>query len=206
MRLLLSLPKAIIVFLALFVSLMIIMILQPPHTACNSQFEVFQASQTGFLYLDPKITYKKTTGLDKSIELCKYANSPGGCLDFFNGMKKLHRDLDAIPTDCANEVMGDSSIQQPLWGALEFMVQLAWGTKPPESSFERAGWFDNYHLAVFCDLKRLAINRYGNDSWSRFVDAQLKVLPQSQTLPRNESWQRSVLSFPCDSLVAQRSN
>lgn len=195
-----SLPKAIIVFLALFVSLMLIMTLQPPHTACNSQFEVFQASQTGFLYLDPKISYKKTTGYEKSIELCKYGNSPGGCLDFFNGIKKFHRDLEAIPHDCASEVMGNATISALVWESLEFMVQLAWGTKAPASSYERAGWFDTYHLSIFCDLKRLVINQYGNDSWSRFVDEQLKALPQAQSLPRNESWQRSVLSVSCDSL------
>ncbi|MEQ1875517.1 MAG: hypothetical protein ABL958_02650 [Bdellovibrionia bacterium] len=200
MQFLLSLPKAIIVFLALFVSLLVIMILQPPHTACNSQFEIFQASQMGFLYLDPKVTYKKTTGYEKSIELCKYGNSPGGCLDFFNGIKKLQKDLESVPGDCASEVSGNSSISKPVWDSLTFMVQLAWGSRPPGSYLERAGWFDTYHLSIFCDLKRLAIAQYGRDSWSRFVDTQLKSLPQATSISRNESWQRSVLSFPCESL------
>jgi len=200
MKLLLSLPKAIIVFLALFVSLAVIMVLQPPHTACNSQFEIFQASQTGFLFLDPKVTYKKTTGYDKAVELCKYANSPGGCLDFFNGVRKLQKDLDGVPSDCASEVTGNSLVYKAVWDSLTFMVQLAWGSRAPASYLERTGWFDNYHLSIFCDLKRLAIAQFGRDTWSRFVDNQLKALPQATSISRNESWQRSVLSFPCESL------
>lgn len=206
MQFLLSLPKAVLVFLALFVSLMVLLVVQPPHTACQSQLEVFRQGQTGFLYLDKKLKYKTKTGYERAVELCKYGNSPGGCLDFFNGLKRVQRDLEFVPSECASQVLDVDSVRKTLWDSAELIVQLAWGSRAPASYFERVGWYDSYHLAVFCDLKRLLINRYGQQRWTSFIDTQLKSLPQASTLSRNESWQRSVLSFPCDSLVAQRSN
>jgi hypothetical protein len=200
MQFLLSLPKALLVFLALFISLMLIIIAQPFHTACQSQLEVIKANQTGFLFLDEKIKYRKTTGYEKAVEVCKYGNSSGGCLDFFNGMKRVYRDLEFVGGDCTSEILGESIINKTLWDSTELMVQLAWGSKPPASYLERQGWFDTFHLSTFCDLKRLLITHYGKDRWSSFIDGQLKGLPQAATLSRNEAWQRTVLSFPCESI------
>jgi hypothetical protein len=200
MRFLLSLPKGLLVFLALFISLMLIFIAQPPHTACQSQYEVFKNGQTGFLFLDKKQAYKKTTGYQKAVELCKYGNSSGSCLDFFDGVKRVHRDLGSVPSDCSSDVMDNSTLSAFLWESAELIVQLAWGSRAPASYMERAGWLDTYHLAIFCDLKRLLQQHYGQERWNSFIEKQLHNLPQAAQLSRNESWQRSILSFPCDSL------
>jgi hypothetical protein len=199
-QLLLSLPKAVLVFLALFVSLMVIMIISPPHTPCQSQLEVFRNNQTGFLYLDKKKSYMKTTGYQKSVEVCKYGNSPGACLDFFSGIKQVVKDLEFMPSECAGDVTSESIVNSAVWESIELMVQLSWGNRAPSSYLERQGWLDTYHLGVFCDLKRLLVTSYGKDRWNQFVNTQLKNLPQAQQLSRNESWQRSILSFSCETL------
>jgi hypothetical protein len=96
--------------------------------------------------------------------------------------------------------MDESSITKPLWTALELIVQLAWGAKGPASVLERQGWYDLYHLTTFCDLKELMIRHYGQERMNAFIDRQLRELPGARALPRNESWQRTILSIPCGQL------
>ncbi len=49
-----TLSRRTIVILSLVVGTLVIIMLNPPHTVCDAQLDVFKSSQTGFLFLDPK--------------------------------------------------------------------------------------------------------------------------------------------------------
>ncbi len=191
-----SLPQNLFVFLILVGILVLIFTVQKPHSVCDSQQEVFKLNQTPFLYLDPKKNTKKTD-LEKFVDFCKSTNSPGGCLDFFEGMRKLHTDLENAPSGCTEGLANLPEVQSAIFTALELMVHLAWGTKPPMTSFERNGWLDSSQVAVFCDFKKLINANMGSDKWKAFVEQQMSSLPGASLLPRNDMWSRTLLSDPC---------
>src|SRR4051812_35575125 len=54
LRSLTGLPKTILAFLLLFIGIVGIILLFPPHTVCESQVEVFKDSQKNYLFLSGK--------------------------------------------------------------------------------------------------------------------------------------------------------
>jgi len=191
-----GLPQNIFAFLTLVLALGLIFILRKPHSVCDSQAEIFKTNQTPFLYLDPKGT-SKTRDFVKFIDFCKLSNSPGGCLEFFDGMKRLYSDLIDVPSGCTPVLIDSPEVKEALFAGLELIVRLAWGEKPPSSNLERNGWLDLSQVAVFCNFKKMMIEQLGSDVWSSFVEKQMSNLPGASLLPRNDVWGRSLLSDPC---------
>lgn len=191
------LPRGVVVTLALGTALAVIFLIKPPHTPCESQVEVLKKSQTDFLFLDPSKAYKKTTGFEKSLELCKFGNSSGACLDFFAGVKRLHQELVSTASACEQNLIEVPEVKKALWTALELFVRLAWGSVAPKAASEREGWLDSSLLSTYCDLKKFSIENFGQDSWNAFIEEQMRNLPQAEIYSRNEVWQRTILSYPC---------
>jgi hypothetical protein len=192
-----NIPQNILAFLAICGALFLIMNLQKPHSVCDSQVEVFKANQIPFLYLDPKKSYIKTKDFDRVVTFCKKSNSSGGCLEFFNGMKRLYTDLEKVPTGCSATLMEISEVKEAMFLGLELIVHLAWGERPPPSSLERSGWLDSTQVGVFCEYKKLINLHLGRETWNGFVEKQMTNLPGASLLPRNDVWSRTVLSDPC---------
>lgn len=196
-RLFQILPQWAVVLIILALGIVFFYITMPPHTVCDSQIEIFQSSQTPFLYLDPKKTYASTTAFQKSTENCKLGNSHGACRELFDGLRKMVQDIKVIPSECYAQVSDIDQITSAVWGSLGLFTQLAWGERAPASSFERMGWFDSFHLHTYCQLKRLGIELYGESSWNDFANKALEQLPQASQVGRNEAWARSILSINC---------
>ena len=192
-----NIPQNIFALLAICAALFFIMNLQKPHSVCDSQIEVFKGNQIPFLYLDPKKTFAKTRGFDRHVDFCKKSNSAGGCLEFFDGLKRLYTDLEKVPTGCSGELMALPEVNEGMFKGLELIVHLAWGEKPPGSSLERSGWLDSTQVGVFCDYKKLINLHLGKESWNSFVEKQMTSLPGAGLLPRNDIWSRTLLSDPC---------
>src|SRR5437870_149832 len=107
-RLFQILPQWAVVLLILAIGVAFFYVTMPPHTVCDSQIEIFQSTQTPFLYKDPKKKYEQTVGYEKSVDNCKLGNSSGACRELFDGLRKMLEDTRSVPSEC-NEKLGDVS-------------------------------------------------------------------------------------------------
>ncbi len=191
---LIAIPKFLIVSVAIVFSIIFVMILQPPHTHCDSQTEALQKSQERFIFKKSPSGKSKILSL---IDVCKMSNSSGGCYEFFLAIKNLLRDLDNVSSDCRQQVGQIVEIKNVLWGSLSLMVQLAWGEKPPQYQSERIGWFDHADVALFCELKKTIQVFYDKTSWQQLREAIITQLPGAKQLSRKQQWEKALLSIRC---------
>jgi hypothetical protein len=194
-----SLPKTLLAIIVLVSGLFLIRFLQPPKTICDAQFELFRDSQKQFLYPGPVVNdIVKSTMVSREMELCKTDNSPGGCFELFQSLKKMSIDLYNIPEQCAEAAAAEKEIQEWLWRSLKLMVQIAWGERPPVSYTQKNGWFDSSELSLFCSLRRESIRIFGNEVYRNWQEGMLSSMPQAEKLTRDQVWGLSLLSTPCD--------
>jgi hypothetical protein len=153
----------------------------------------------------------------RNIETCRAGNSPGACYELFATLKRVLRDVDAAPNQCLSEMGDIEGLRPAMMASLELLVQLAWGVQPPEPGLSKYGWLETSDLALFCKLKRRALQIFGEEA---FEQLRLKVqskLPGEldldqdplcadckkrraaiETLSNEEIWVRSLFSVRCD--------
>lgn len=198
-QLLASLPKTFIAIVVMVIGLLLIRQYDPPRTICDAQMELFRESQKKFLYPEPGSGMIKKSALVKTLfEHCKQNNSPGGCFEFFELLKKMSVDLSAVPEQCSEAVGEEEPIKKWLKESLKLMVLMAWGSKAPASYNLKRGWYDASELTLFCGLRRHVIRIYGQDDFAKWQEAILSSVPDADKLDRNQVWQRNLLSTPCD--------
>jgi hypothetical protein len=196
-----SLPKTIFVAIVLTAGVLFIVLSDPPHTVCDSQVEAFNEATKDFLALDSAKANKKQTRFARLVETCKATNSPGGCYELFMNVKSLLRDSRTVSPECNGKLASHDGYTKAIWESLDLMVKIAWGEKPPQTPALKVGWFDPSDLNLFCLLKDVAINVYSQDRWNSFVEGYFTSLPAVSTLPRNDVWQRMLLSLNCSSYL-----
>jgi hypothetical protein len=199
-RLLVSVPRAILVFLGLIAGVALIVLSDPPKTVCGSQLEVFRTLQTPFMYPDPKQPLIQI-GLKKSVRSCKQGNGPGACLDFYEGLNKFLRDLDTFSSQCTEEISKVEDIKSVLSSGLDLTTKLAWGDRGPASQSDKLNWMDTSHVDWFCRAKKKWIELYGEEDWAEYREKLMSELPNHQALGRNETWKRSLVSLNCQSRI-----
>lgn len=192
-----SLPRSVLVAGALAVGLLFIFIMNPPHTKCDSQFEIFQKAQTPFLYKDAEKKFMDETVLQSSMKNCKDRNLPGSCFQFFEGLRILIKDLKTVSYDCRSEVLSKSEVTNSIWQSLGFIFEIAWGVQPPTSYLDKMGWLDSVHVSVFCELQSFAKEGYPVSDWEAFREKTLANLPGASTMDRKEVWNRSLFTLKC---------
>lgn len=191
-----KIPKATLLILVLFLGIMFIVLSDPPKTVCHAQEEIFREEIKSFLLADKKKKIK-TPKYDILINQCKIANSPGGCYELFNQMRRLRSNITQIPQSCRAELAQFKPVYKALWEVLELMVRLGWGSHPPVSYYDKLNWLDSADLNLFCQLKDLLIFIDGKEKWERFREKMFTSLPGAETLAREEVWKRMVLSVQC---------
>lgn len=192
-----SLPRTVLVGGALALGLLLILFLNPPHTKCDSQHEIFKKSQTPFLYKDPAKKFMDETQLQTNIAVCKDRNLPGSCFQLFEGMKILVKDIKTISYECRSEILSKPEISNALWQSLGFIFELAWGKNPPQSYLDKLGWLDTMHTTVFCDLQALIKESFSTSEWESFREKTLTNLPGAAQMDRKEVWNRSLFTLKC---------
>lgn len=192
-----SLPRAILVGGALALGLFLIFVMNPPHTKCDAQFEIFKNSQTPFLFKDPQKKFMDETQLQTTMAVCKDRNMPGSCFRFFEGLKLLVKDIKTISYDCRPKILSKSEVSSSLWQSLGFIFELAWGKNPPQSYLDKMGWLDSLHVNVLCDLQALVKESFSEADWEAFREKTLANLPGAATLDRREVWNRSLFTLKC---------
>ena len=195
-----TLPKTVIAIAAIVAGFGLILVYDPPRTVCDSQMELFHESQKAFLYSAAGGTgFGKKPMVNELYEICKTSNSPGGCFELFDKLKKLSVDLRTIPTQCAQAAAGDTAVKEWVWKNLKLMTQISWGDRSPASNGGKHSWYDASDISLYCDLKENAVRLFGNESFSEWREAQMLGFPQAEKLTRDQVWQKSIFSTSCES-------
>jgi hypothetical protein len=157
--------------------------------------------QTPFLFLDKEKPYIETLLWKTTMDKCKMGNTPGACLEFFNGLRILVGDLNTVSSKCLTSIGSMGTVQSSVWESLRLIVQIAWGTEPPATNYEKLGWLDNSTLSIFCRLKKLITERglYPKEQWAAFREETLMGLPKAKEIGRSVAWGKSLLSVSCHS-------
>ena len=174
--------------------------MDPPHSVCNSEKEQFFLSQKKFLQADPalKKAFKKAKSSNKrQYERCDESKNSGGCLEYFLNIKKFMSDFEVISNECRAEAYADSKIKKVFKQSLSLMVNLAWGTLPPETISQKFSWFDQADISLFCKIKKLSKLSLTKASWNSVQEKILQDLPGAESLSRDVLWKSSLLSTSC---------
>ena len=100
-----QLPRALVVILGLITGLLVILALNPPFSVCDAQLQSLKERHTPFFVKDSSKKYMLTTGYEKALSTCRSVNSPGGCLELFEGVKALIKDLEVSSRECFGELV-----------------------------------------------------------------------------------------------------
>ncbi len=193
-----SLPKGVIGVLGVVGGLLFLVMWDPPKTVCDIQLEIFRKNQNKFLYKRTKKGIDFNPEFEKFIAKCAYSNSMGGCFEFFGKLRALNRDLKAMPSECQSRMRSEGDVKKYLLMTLKFMIELAWGDRPPVSYSSRNGWFQGSEIALFCKVKDQVIRLIGKRDWELLRDGMFKELPGAAELDRGTVWNRSIMSTRCE--------
>lgn len=193
-----SLPKPVLALGVILIGFALIVFNDPPRTVCDGQLELIRESQEEFLY------FRRGAGgatkpalITELITRCKGDNSPGGCFELFQRLKKMQADLLNIPSSCSEDAMSDGNIKSGLLGSLKLMSQIAWGENAPTSVLKRNGWLDASDLALYCDLKKSAVRFLGQETFEEWRNGVISGLPGADLLEGDQPYQRSIFATPC---------
>lgn len=212
-----SLPKSVLAFLAIAVGIGVFMLINPPHTVCDSQAEVFRELQKGNLFASEYKKSKIPPTILKAKEACQLGNSAGSCYEYFMSLKKVADGMAKASSECTAQLFDMSEVKSALNDGVELMVRLAWGIKPPEPGLERFGWMQEADLATFCRLRSIYIRAQGEEAW---IDVRKKIATKlpgeapsessdpsvalaeprkaSEILSEEDIWNRSLFSVRCE--------
>lgn len=199
-KLLATIPKNLLAFLAISGGILFIILSEPPRTVCQTQIEKIKTLQTNFLYRDerwPKAKNIKTTKYKYLHDYCKTTNNPGGCFELFSEVKTLLRDLGTLTEECTGAASGVPEIRAVLWQTLDLLVRLAWGEKPPVAYHAKFGWLDTADISLYCSLKDRVVATFGEREFSAYREKLMRELPGSETLTRTQIWDMSLFSENC---------
>ena len=193
-----SLPKPVLAIGAILIGFIVIVLSDRPRTVCNTQLDVVKESQQDFLFFRHGAgNSTKPAEIGELVSRCKGDNSPGGCFELFQKLKRLQADLVNVPNECAEDAMGVGQLKGGLLQGMSLMAQVAWGEKGPTSFLKRNGWLDASDVALFCDLKKSAIRMLGQDAFQAWRDSAIAALPGSDVMEGDQAYQRSLYSAPC---------
>lgn len=169
----------------------------PPKTVCHAQIAVIKEAQKNFLYPDATVKIATTTKYKTQLDRCKGSNNPGGCYEFFQNIRKLLEDFNAVSSECGSAIGKVTEVNKALWEPAELLVRLAWGEKPPPSYNQKFGWLDAADINLFCKLKTRLSYVYGEAAWNSFRERMMNELPGAKDLTRNQVWEMALLSENC---------
>ncbi len=213
-----SLPKPVLALLAIIVGIIVIMLINPPHTVCDTQEAAFRESQAGNLFATEFEKKKIPPTLVKAKESCQLGNSAGSCYEYFTSLRQIAIGVGKGSSECVGQLYGIAEVTQALNDGLELMVRLAWGVKPPEPGMERFNWMQEAEIAIFCRLKSTYVRANGEEAWTQFRNKVYPKLPGEAPVEASDPtvsaagmkpanlvfteqglWNRSLFSVRCDS-------
>lgn len=215
-----SIPKPLLIAVAIIVGVVVIVGINPQYTKCHAQTEIFEKNLRQDLYGRQGQQMGFSPKLSGQISSCKQGNGPGGCFELFATLRKVLRELNKFPESCHEELAGKAEIRGAIETPMGLMVQVAWGEQPPEGPEQRYRWFEAADVALFCNLRETYIRLWGEEMFMAFRAGVQSTLPgeaptfekglctncefrkkASQLLTPDEIWKRSLFSSPCSRMV-----
>jgi hypothetical protein len=215
-----SLPKPVLAIGAIIVSIIVFMIIQPPHTVCDTQAETLKENLKGTLFSTEVKKNRLPPTLQRAKEACQLGNSAGSCYEYFTGLKKIGDEVAKGSSECTGQLYKIPEVAVALNDGLELMVRMAWGHEPPEKGFARFGWMQEAELSTFCRLSGIYVRANGEQAWGEFrkkvygklpgesptagsSDSVVAPEPKKANLvfPEQELWERSLFSVRCESFI-----
>ncbi|MBC87326.1 MAG: hypothetical protein CL677_09130 [Bdellovibrionaceae bacterium] len=198
-----QLSKGTLALLAIGGGILFIVLRDPPRSICDSQVNQFKEKQIGFLFPDPKrlAGQVRQTRLKRESDFCKVRNSPGACYELFSSLKILVKELDFLDSRCKPDIASLGPVRSAVFSNLELMTLLAWGERPPVNYYAKLNWFSGADMKLFCDLKRIAYDFYGESAWNAFREKMLKSVPGVNELSRENAWNVILLSTKCETYL-----
>lgn len=198
-RWLASLSRNTLAILAILVGIFLVVLLNPPHSVCDSQETIFRENVGRTFFIDPKqAKLVKKSRFELSLEACRFDGKPGSCYEFFESLTRLSREMSIVTSECVGKVAAIPQIRKALWDGVETLVQLAWGEKGPENFMDKKGWLSEADVALFCSLHRQILRAEWEPQWSAFREKQFSILPGAGQLSRNDAWSRMLFSVKCE--------
>ncbi|MEK2644509.1 hypothetical protein [Bdellovibrio sp. BCCA] len=212
-----SLPKPVLAILAIIIGIFVFMLINPPHTVCDTQASTFKETQAGNIFPTVVKKNKIPPAIVRAKEACQLGNSAGSCYEYFMVLKKVADDVGKASSECTAQLYNITEVKSALNDGIELMARLAWGIKPPEPGLERFGWMQEAEIAVFCRLKSVYLRANGEEAWAALRKkvaaklpgeevpfssdpAQATVEPKKATemLAEQDIWNRSLFSVRCE--------
>lgn len=193
-----TLPRQMVVAVCLILGVTFIFILHPPYSPCDSQYELLKESQKGFLYLDKKKKYMKTTEYEDAVKECKEGNSAGACAGLFKGIDFFMRDFDSMSLECQGDLSSKPEIRKFIWNNIELLAQLQWANYSfeDEDIGNKYGWYTPLHLRSYCEMKAFIKDNYKN-AWNKKSNEILMSLPTQENMTKKDRFRRSLFSHKC---------
>lgn len=195
-----NISQKTLVTISLICGVLIILFLNPVHSVCDSQLDLFKKDMTPTLF--PKKyksipNAKMKSSISKAQDQCIQSNNSGGCLQLFDMLRSVIKSVSAVPTKCTQQIYSVKEVKTAVVDNIKLIVILAWGSKPPENEYTKYSWFDYIHLDTYCSLKDLILRMDGVKSWERFRETIMEALPGYDVVGRDIAWKRSILSYNC---------
>ncbi|MEZ4873645.1 MAG: hypothetical protein R2827_15670 [Bdellovibrionales bacterium] len=198
-----SLSKSTTAFLVIVLGILFIVISDPPKSVCDSQIAQFKKTQAGFMFPETErvVGKIKETRLKKQSDFCKVRNSPGACFELFTSLKVLVKELGFLDSRCQPDIAGLSQVRDAIFENIELMTLLAWGETPPVNYHAKLNWLTGADMKLYCDLKRVAVDFYGESRWQSFREKMIAAVPGTEGMSREEIWNVILLSTKCDAYL-----
>lgn len=209
-----QIPKPLLVVGILLGAILLIMLLNPPHSVCDTQIGVVKSQLQGVLYAEKSGKITLPAPLKSAKEACRLGNSAGACYEYFAILRKTTAAVTSVFGECLTEVFSIKEIQTTIEDGVEIMARLAWGEFPPEKGVEKLGWFKESEMVTYCRIRNMYIRAKSEESWyalARHIyphfpgvpkrDAAGAVVEETKaikTLSEMEIWSRSLFSIRCE--------
>ena len=138
-----------------------------------------------------------TTDFQDLLSMCKATNNRGGCYELFYQLKILNRNFSRIPNKCLAGIVKQKQVKDAIFKSLDLLIRIAWGEKPPETSYDMFNWLSESDKKLYCQYKRTTIKALGTQAWQNFYEVYFTELPGSENLSRQEAWPKMLVSLDC---------
>ncbi|MNK06269.1 hypothetical protein D3C87_241620 [compost metagenome] len=215
-----SLPKPVLVLGAIIIGIIVFMLIDPPHTVCDTQQEAMKEHLKGSIFSSEAQKGRAPPVVARAKEACQLGNSGGSCYEYFSILKQAADAVGKASGECTAQLYNVPEVSSALNDGIELMARMAWGTQPPERGFARFGWMQESELATFCRLKGIYIRAKGEQAWTALRGVIFGKLPgeapvvgadptASVVEPKmaplifseQEIWERSLFSIRCESFL-----
>lgn len=215
-----TLPRPVLVLGVILIGIVVIMVISPPHSICDTIKSEVTASLVG---ITRPLKIKKQTHparITAALESCYIGRSAGACYDYFQILKGLAKHVQSATAECRPEILGISDIKNRMTEGIENLVLLAWGDYPPESPNERFGILQDADISLFCYMKGAFISGSSENKWHDLRKKMSKRLPgekvklpddpkeglakprpASEILSELDIWNKSLFSVRCENYL-----